>query len=113
MELILAGHNRADYTDITWDFMVDGVLRREQLDYLQMSVLVSAVMSAGRMASGGDPGDSLRNALKLYRTSMFPEIESDLLEKAKQNEKILEEEYKKGSLKVQPLQYSTKRKKKR
>lgn len=92
--------------------MLDAMTRREELEYLQMSVIVSAITTAGKMAGGGDPGDSLRNALRTYRGALFPEIQSDLLEKAKQNERILEDEYRRGPLKVQSLEYATKRKKK-
>ena len=87
--------------------------RREEVDYLKLTVLVSAIITAGKIASGQDAGDGLRNSLKVLRATLFPEIESDLLEKAMQNEKILEQEFKKGSLKVQALEYGTKRKKKR
>jgi hypothetical protein len=90
-----------------------GVMRREELDYLKLTVLVSAILTSGRIAAGADAGDSLRTAMQSYRGALFPEIKSDLLAKAKQNEKILEQEFTKGPLKIKPLDYGTKRKKNR
>ena len=109
----MAGHQPSDHNPDTWEIMAYGMTRREELEYLKLTVIVSAIVTAGRMAAGAEAGDGLRNALKSYRSSMFPEIESDLLEKAQQNERILEQEYSRGPMKVQSLEYGSKRKKKR
>jgi hypothetical protein len=88
-----------------------GMMRREELDYLKFTVIISAIITAGRIAGGGEAGDSLKNSLQSYRSALFPEIQSDLLAKAKQNEKILEHEFTKGPLKVKPLSYGKRGKK--
>lgn len=112
MELILSGHDPGKYEPDTWAALRGMMMRREESEYLKLTVIVNAIATAGRIAAGGEPGDGLKKALQTYRSILFPEIESDLLEKAQQNERILEDEHKKGPLKVQSLQY-TKRKKKR
>ena len=94
-----------------WDVMSIGMMRREEIRYMELTVLISAVLTAGKLAAGGDPGDSLRNALQTYRGVLFPEIKSDLLAKAKQNEKILEQEFAKGPMKAQSLNYKKRGKK--
>jgi hypothetical protein len=88
-----------------------GMMRREELDYLKLTVVISAILTAGRIAAGGEAGDSLRNSLQGYRAALFPEIQSDLLAKAKQNEKILEQEFTQGPLKVKSLNYGKRGKK--
>jgi hypothetical protein len=113
MELLLEGHNPSTYEPDTWNALTRLMMRREELEFLKLTVIVSAIVHAGKMASGNEAGDGLKKALQTYRSVLFPEIESDLLEKAQQNIKILEEEYKKGPLKVQSLEYSTSRRKKR
>lgn len=113
MELLLEGHDPSNYEPDTWSAMRGLMMRREELDFLKLTVLISAIVHAGKMASGNEAGDSLKKSLQSYRSVLFPEIESDLLEKAQQNIKILEQEYKKGPLKVQSLEYSTSRRKKR
>ena len=76
-------------------------------------VIVSAIITAGRMAAGAEAGDSLSSAFKELRGALFPEIKVNLMAKAEKNVKILEEEYKRGPLKVQSREYSTKKRKKR
>lgn len=102
-----------DYEPDTWTTLTYGMTRREELDYLRLTVMVTAIITAGRIAAGGEAGDSLKNALQSYRSMIFPEIETDLIDKAKRNEKILEEEFKRGPIKIQALDYGTKRRKKR
>ena len=110
LDLLLAGNKPSAFSENTWDIMSYGMMRREELRYLELTVLISAILTAGRMAAGADAGDSLRTALQSYRGALFPEIQSDLLAKAKQNEKILEKEFTSGPLKVKPLNYGTRRK---
>lgn len=109
---MLSGMRPADYNDRAWTALKYGMMRREELRYLETHVHVAAVITSGRIAAGADGGDSLRNALKSYKSAMFPEIETDLLAEAAKNEKILEQEVKRGPMKVQALSYETKRKKK-
>jgi hypothetical protein len=93
--------------------MTMGQARREELDYLRMTVLVTAILSAGKVASGQEMGDHLKKSLKTFRSAMFPEIDTDLIAEAKKNEKLLEREFKRGPMQVQSLEYGSKRKKKR
>lgn len=113
MELLLDGHDPSSFEPDTWAAMTALMMRREETEYLKLTVLMTAIMQSGKMAAGLEPGDALKKALQMYRGSLFPEIESDLLSKAQQNVKILEEEYRRGPLKIQSLEYGTKRKKKR
>ena len=93
--------------------MTYGISRREELEYIKIMAIVSAIVTAGRVAAGADAGDSLQNALKELRSAMFPEIKAGLLEKAEKNLKLLEQEYQKGPMKVKAREYSTKRRRKR
>lgn len=109
----MSGHDPDSFEPDTWDVMTALMMRREEAEYLKLTVIVSAIIHAGKMAAGGDTGDSLKKSLQAYRSILFPEIESDLLEKAQQNMKILEEEYKKGPLNIQSLKYASRRNKSR
>ena len=87
------------------------MMRREESEFLKLTVVVSAIMTAAKGIMTGESGDGLQKALQNYRSSVFPEIQSDLMDKAQQNLKILQEEFNKGPLYVQSLQYSRKGKK--
>lgn len=102
-----------DYSEETWDMLTHGVLRREEIGYLKLITIVAAIISAGKIAAGAETGESLKEALKDLRSALFPEIKEGLLAKAAKNVKILEEEFKKGPLKVKAREYSTTRRKKR
>jgi len=93
--------------------MTYGMARREEVEYLKLVTIVSAIISAGKIAGGGDPGDSLRNTLKDLRSSLFPEIQAGLIATAEKNVKILEEEYKRGPLKVKAREYAKRKKRQR
>ena len=107
---MLAGHDPSAYQPDTWEMLTALMTRSEEKDYLKLTVMVAAIVHAGKMAAGADAGDGLKKALSSYRSIMFPEMESDLLDKAKQNEKLLEQEFKKGPMAVKALDYGTKRK---
>ena len=113
MELILSGLVPANYSEDTWELMIHGTSRREEVEYLKLLTIVSAIISAGRMAAGAEAGDSLSQAFQNLRGALFPEIKAGLLAKAEKNVKILEDEFKKGPLKVKAREYSTTRRKKR
>lgn len=109
----MSGHDPNQYHEDKWDLLVYAQDRKEALEYIKITTIISAIISAGRIAAGGDAGDSLKNSLQNLRSILFPEIEIDLKAKASENLKILEKEYKKGPLKVKARDYDTKRKRKR
>lgn len=75
-------------------------------------MLIGAIMHAATVIAGGKPNDSLAKNLKLYKNIFFPEEAVAMEEKAAVTEAILAEEFKRGPMKVQSLEYGRKKQKK-
>lgn len=75
--------------------------------------MLAAILTSGRIAAGAEAGNSLKDSLRELNKAMFPEQEDDMIDKARKNLKILQSEYERGPMKVQPLNYSKRGKKKR
>jgi len=107
------GHHPDEHSDFAWEAMIYGMARRETLSHLKFSTQVAAILTAGRMAAGADPGDAYKKTYSHYYDMLFPEQAEDTEEKTRKIATLLKSEYEKGPMTVQSLNYETKRKKKR
>ncbi len=110
MELRLSGLDPADLEMHQTAFLIEHAQHREELRYAETIALVAAVTHAGKVAGHVEPGDSLGTALRHYKNLVFPDIKTDLESTARKKEEILKHEFERGPIKVQSLEYGTKKK---
>lgn len=111
MELRLSGLDPADLESHQTSFLLEHLRHREEVRYAEVTLMVAASIHAGKIAGQQEPGDSLGSALRHYKNLVFPDIKNDLEGKARKKEDILKHEFERGPLKVQSLEYGTKKKK--
>lgn len=111
MELKLRGLDPNGLEDFETSFMLEHLQHKQDVRYAETVLHVSAMVHAGKVAAGGDPGDSLSAALRHYKNVMFPDVKVDLEKTAREKEDLLRHEYEKGPLKVQSLNYGSRKKK--
>lgn len=84
------------------------------MSYFQVLVLVQAIQEAAKIIASGEGSFSkTSDTLRTLRGMMFPELAEDTESRAQKAQEIMAQELSKGPLKIQRLDYETKKKKRR
>lgn len=82
------------------------------IEYLGVKAVVAAIFDLGAMLNGKS-SNKTEDVLKAFRDVLLPEFAESVKEKALSTEEILKREAQSGPMKVQALNYDSKKRKRR
>jgi hypothetical protein len=93
--------------------MMSHLGRERDLRYMEVGLIIKAIVSAANAMNGKDSGSALSDLFREYTDATYPERAGKLEDKAAKTKRILEREFSKGPMKVQAQNYDKKPKKRR
>ena len=114
LDLRLAGLDLDSLGPIEESLLIDRIAEDKTALYLGLVAIVQAIQeAAGAIVNGEGKFTRSSDTIKKIQSILFPEIGEELEEKAKRSEELLQKEFDRGPLKVQRLDYSIDRRRKK
>lgn len=103
-----------DTTPLQRELLQSRINDHYQADYRKLLVVVSAIQEATKIIVSGEGGfTKTADAMRGFRDLLFPEIAEETRDKARRTQELISNELAKGPLKVQRLDYGSRKKKRR
>lgn len=114
LDLRLAGLDLDKVGSLEESLLIDRMSEKVTVDFLGVVAIVQAIQeAAGAIVNGEGKFTKSAETIKKIQGILYPELGEEVEEKAKRSEELLQKEFDRGPLKVQRLDYSIDRRRKK